>query len=116
VIREPRGTGTGRPRLVFTTSPDGFTKTIDLGATFNGLPVIAYANVPNHCVNPNHHHHFQPLSVPGWTSAFLLDIHRLGDAIEGRLSHCFATLAQDGLAECDQPWKNPLKYSAMVEN
>jgi len=27
-----------------------------------------------------------------------------------------ATLAQDGLAECDQPGKNPLKYSAMAGN
>jgi len=29
----------------------------------------------------------QPLSVRGWTSAFLLDIHRLCGIIEGRLSH-----------------------------
>ena len=27
-----------------------------------------------------------------------------------------ATLAQVGLAECDQPGKNPLKYSAMAGN
>ena len=27
-----------------------------------------------------------------------------------------ATLAQDGLAECDQPRKNPLKYSAVAGN
>jgi len=27
-----------------------------------------------------------------------------------------ALLAQDGLAECDQPGKNPLEYSAVVGN
>ena len=27
-----------------------------------------------------------------------------------------ATLVQDGLAECDQPENNPLKYSATVED
>ena len=27
-----------------------------------------------------------------------------------------ATLAQEGLAECDQPGKNPLKYSAVAGN
>jgi len=30
---------------------------------------------------------FQPLSVHGWTSAFVLDVHRLCSAIEARLSH-----------------------------
>jgi len=30
---------------------------------------------------------FQPLSVQGWISAFLLAVHRLCGAIEGRLSH-----------------------------
>ena len=57
----------------------------------------------------------QPASVHGWTSAFLLDVHRLCGAIEGKLSHA-ATLTQDGLAECDQPGKNPLKYSTMTGN
>ena len=28
----------------------------------------------------------------------------------------FATLAQDGLSECDQPGKNPLKYPAIAGN
>jgi len=32
---------------------------------------------------------FKPLSVHGWTSAFLLDVHRLRGAIEGRLSHFY---------------------------
>jgi len=59
---------------------------------------------------------FQPSSVHGWISAFLLNIHRLCGAIEGRLSHFSATLAQDGLAECDQPGKIPLKYSATAWN
>jgi len=36
--------------------------------------------------------------------------------IEERLSHFFATLAQDGLAECGQPGKNPLKYSTTAGN
>ena len=30
---------------------------------------------------------FQPSSVRGWTWAFLLDVHRLWGASEGRLSH-----------------------------
>jgi len=30
---------------------------------------------------------FQPLSVHGWTSVFLLNVHRVSDAIEGRFSH-----------------------------
>jgi len=55
---------------------------------------------------------YQPSSVRGWTSAFLLAVHRLGGVIEP----FSATLAQDGLAECDQPGKNPLKYSAMAGN
>ena len=28
----------------------------------------------------------------------------------------FATLAQNGLSECDQPGKNPLKYPAIAGN
>jgi len=48
------------------------------------------------------------LSVVG-TPAFLLAVHRLCGVIGGRLSHFFATLAQDGLAGCDQPGKNPLE-------
>ena len=55
-----------------------------------------------------------PLSVRGWTSAFLLPVHRLCAAIEGRLGHFL--LAQDRLTECDQPGKNPLKYSAAAGN
>jgi len=30
---------------------------------------------------------FKPLSIYSWTSAFLLDVHRLCGTIEGRLSH-----------------------------
>jgi len=55
----------------------------------------------------------QLLSVRGWTSAFLLEFYRLCSAIERRLSHFLpCTLAQDGLAECDQPGKNPSRYFA----
>ena len=47
---------------------------------------------------PNHNHFsttlhltvfffYQPSSVRGWTSAFLLTVHRLCGVIEGRLSH-----------------------------
>ena len=56
---------------------------------------------------------FQSSSAHVWTSAFLLDIHRLcGIAIEP----FSVTLAHYGLAECEQPWKNPLKYAAMARN
>jgi len=34
----------------------------------------------------------------------------------GEIEPFSATLAQDGLAECDQPGKNPLKYSAVAGN
>ena len=34
----------------------------------------------------------------------------------GEIEPLSATLAQDGLAECDQPKKNPLKYSAVAGN
>ena len=34
----------------------------------------------------------------------------------GEIEPLSATLAQDGLAECDQPGKNPLKYSSMAGN
>ena len=34
----------------------------------------------------------------------------------GEIEPFSATLAQDGLAECDQPEKNPLKYSAVAGN
>jgi len=34
----------------------------------------------------------------------------------GEIEPFSATLAQDGLVECDQPGKNPLKYSAVVGN
>jgi len=50
----------------------------------------------------------QPSSVCGWTLAFLPAVHRLCGAIEG-IEPFFATPAQDGLAEGDQPRKNPLK-------
>ena len=59
---------------------------------------------------------FEPLSVHGWTSTFLLAVHRLCGAIEGRLSQFFAMLTEAGLAECDQPGKSRLKYSAMAGN
>jgi len=49
---------------------------------------------------------YQPLS---WTSAFLLAVHRLC----GVIVPFSATLAQDVLAECDQPGKIPLKFSAV---
>ena len=53
------------------------------------------------------------LSVCGWTSVFLLAVHRL---CGGEIGPFSATLAQDGLVECDQPGKNPLKYSATAGN
>ena len=59
---------------------------------------------------------YQPSSVHGWTSAFLLAVHRLCGGLWGEIELFSATLAQDGLAECDQPGKNPLKYSAMAGN
>jgi len=34
----------------------------------------------------------------------------------GKIEPFSVTLAQDGLAECDQPGKNPFKYSAVAEN
>ena len=34
----------------------------------------------------------------------------------GEIEPLYATLAQNRLAECDQPGKNPLKYSAMAGN
>jgi len=38
----------------------------------------------------------QALSVRGWTSAFLLDVHGLCGAIEGRLSHPLTCLLRTG--------------------
>jgi len=59
----------------------------------------------------------QPLSVRGLTSAFLLDVHRLCDTTEGRLSHFLPRcMAQDRLAECDQSGKNLSKYFATARN
>jgi len=49
----------------------------------------------------------QPLSIRGWTAAFL-NSHMLCGAIEGRFEPFSATLAQDGLVECDQPGRSPL--------
>ena len=37
-------------------------------------------------------------------------------SLRGDIEPFSATLAQDGLAECDQPRKNPLKYSAVAGN
>ena len=54
------------------------------------------------------------LSVHGWTSAFFLA--QVVWCHWGKIEPFSATLAQDGLAECDQPGKNPLKYSAMARN
>ena len=56
----------------------------------------------------------EALSVRGWTPAFLLNLHRLCCAIEGRRLRHFQ--AQDGLAECDQSRKNPLKESRVAGN
>ena len=44
---------------------------------------------------------------------FLFSIHR---CLWGEIEPFSATLAQDGLAEFDQPGKNPLKYSAVAGN
>jgi len=41
--------------------------------------------------------------------------HREGNSM-GVIEPFSASLAQDGLAECDQPGKNPLKYSAVAGN
>jgi len=41
--------------------------------------------------------------------------HRLS-VVGLRPSSSLSRLAQDGLAECDQPGKNPLKYSAVAGN
>jgi len=41
--------------------------------------------------------------------------HREGNSM-GVIEPFSATLAQDGLAECDQPGKKPLKYSAVAGN
>ena len=49
----------------------------------------------------------QPLSVRGWTSAFLLDVRGLCGAIEEEIEPFSVTLAQIGLAECDRRGKNP---------
>jgi len=60
--------------------------------------------------------HFHPLSVHGWTLAFLLAVHRLCGAIEWRLSHFLPHWLRTGLAECGQLGKNPLKYSTIAGN
>ena len=57
----------------------------------------------------------QPLFVHGWTWAFLLYIHRLCGVVEGEIepfsAHAGSGLAQDGLAECDQPGEIPWNTS-----
>jgi len=47
-------------------------------------PQIIYSN---HSADTAPSFFYQPLSVRGWTSAFLLAVHRLCGVIEGRLSH-----------------------------
>jgi len=37
-------------------------------------------------------------------------------SLRGHIEPFSATLAQDGLAECDQPGKNHLKYTAVAGN
>ena len=54
----------------------------------------------------------QPSSVESWTLALHIAVHRLCSV----LVPFSATLAKDGLAECDQPGKNPLRYYAMAGN
>ena len=49
----------------------------------------------------------QPSSPHGWTSAFLLDVHKLCGAIEGEIEPFSAKRAQDGLAKCNQPGIEP---------
>ena len=76
---------------------------------------------------PNHNHFsttlhltvfffYQPSSVRGWTSAFLLTVHRLCGVIEGRLSHFLPRWLRTDWQSADQPGKNPLKYSALAGN
>ena len=54
---------------------------------------------------------YQPLSVRGWTSAFLLDFHRLCGAIEGRLSHFLPHWLRTGWQSMTSqgiiPWNTP---------
>ena len=59
----------------------------------------------------------QPSSIYGWILAFLLDVHRLCGVIGGRLSHFLLCWLRTRTGwQCDQPGKNPLKYSAVAEN
>jgi len=51
------------------------------------------------------------LSVYSWTSPFLFGWPMVVWFYWGEIEPFSAALAQDGLAECDQPGKNPLKYS-----
>jgi len=54
---------------------------------------------------------FQPLTVRGWSSAFLLDDHRLCGAIEGRLSHFLPHWLRTGwqslTGQGKIPWNTP---------
>jgi len=54
------------------------------------------------------------MSVRGWTSAFLLDFHRLCNAIEGRLSHFLQCWLKTGwqnvISQVKIPWKMPLYH------
>ena len=53
----------------------------------------------------------QPSSVHGWTSAFLLAVHRLCGVIEGRLSHFLPrwlrTGWQSAISQGKIPWNTP---------
>jgi len=54
---------------------------------------------------------YQPLSVRGWTSAFLLAVHRLCGVIEGRLSHFLPRWLRRGwqsvIRQGKIPWNTP---------
>jgi len=53
---------------------------------------------------------FQPSSIHGWISAFLLDVHWLCGAIEGKLSNFLPRWLRTIGRVCS-PRQNPLKYS-----
>ena len=55
--------------------------------------------------------------IRGWTSAFLLAVHRLCGVIEGRLSHFLPRWLRTGWQSAISQGKiNPLKYSAVAGN
>jgi len=66
-----------------------------------------------HCNDPTSQAYdfYQPLSVHGWTSAFLLAVHSLCGVIEGRLSHFLPrwlrTGWQSAISQGKIPWNAP---------